>query len=32
MQNKFFVRIMIIILIIAMVVPSFAFALAWMFA
>ena len=32
MQNKLFVRIMIIILIIAMVVPSFAFALAWMFA
>ena len=32
MQNKLFVRIMIIILIIAMVVPSFAFALAWMLA
>ena len=30
MQNKLFVRIMIIVLIIAMVVPSFAFALAWM--
>lgn len=30
MQNKLFVRIMVIILIIAMVVPSFAFALAWM--
>ena len=32
MQNKLFVRIMIIILIVAMVVPSFAFALAWMLA
>ena len=32
MQNKLFVRIMIILLIIAMVVPSFAFALAWMVA
>ena len=30
MQNKLFVRIMIIVLIAAMVVPSFAFALAWM--
>ena len=30
MQNKLFVRIMIIVLILAMVVPSFAFALAWM--
>ncbi len=30
MQNKLFVRIMVIILIIAMIVPSFAFALAWM--
>lgn len=32
MQNKLFVRIMVIILIIAMVVPSFAYALAWMLA
>lgn len=32
MQNKLFVRIMILILIVAMVVPSFAFALAWMLA
>ena len=32
MQNKLFVRIMVIILIIAMVIPSFAFALAWMMA
>ena len=32
MQNKLFVRIMVIILIVAMVVPSFAFALAWMLA
>ena len=32
MQNKLFVRIMILILIAAMVVPSFAFALAWMLA
>ncbi len=32
MQNKLFVRIMVIILIIAMIVPSFAFALSWMFA
>ncbi len=30
MQNKLFVRIMVIVLIIAMIVPSFAFALAWM--
>lgn len=30
MQNKLFVRIMIIVLIVAMIVPSFAFALAWM--
>lgn len=30
MQNKLFVRIMIIILIVAMVVPSFAAAVAWM--
>ena len=30
MQNKLFVRIMILVLIAAMVVPSFAFALAWM--
>ena len=30
MQNKIFVRIMVIVLIIAMIVPSFAFALAWM--
>lgn len=30
MQNKLFVRIMIFLLIAAMVVPSFAFALAWM--
>ncbi len=30
MQNRLFVRIMVIVLIIAMVVPSFAFALAWM--
>lgn len=30
MQNKLFVRIMILLLIAAMVVPSFAFALAWM--
>lgn len=30
MQNKLFVRIMVIILIVAMVVPTFAFALAWM--
>ncbi len=32
MQNKLFIRIMVIILIIAMVVPSFAYALAWMLA
>ena len=32
MQNKLFVRIMVIILILAMVVPSFAYALAWMLA
>ena len=30
MQNKLFVRIMIIVLIVAMIVPSYAFALAWM--
>ena len=30
MQNKLFVKIMVIVLIIAMIVPSFAFALAWM--
>ena len=30
MHNKLFVRIMIIVLIVAMIVPSFAFALAWM--
>ncbi len=30
MQSKLFVRIMVIVLIIAMIVPSFAFALAWM--
>ena len=30
MQNKLFVRIMVIVLIVAMIVPSFAFALAWM--
>lgn len=30
MNNKLFVRIMVIILIIAMIVPTFAFALAWM--
>lgn len=30
MQNKLFVRIMVIVLIIAMIIPSFAFALAWM--
>ncbi len=30
MNNKLFVRIMVIILIIAMVVPSFAYALLWM--
>lgn len=30
MQNKLFIRIMVIVLIIAMIVPSFAFALAWM--
>ena len=29
MHNKLFVRIMIIVLIVAMIVPSFAFALAW---
>lgn len=30
MNNKLFVRIMVVILIIAMIVPTFAFALAWM--
>lgn len=30
MKHSLFVRIMVIILIIAMIVPSFAFALAWM--
>ncbi len=30
MQNKLFVRIMVIVLVLAMIVPSFAFALAWM--
>ena len=29
MKHSLFVRIMVIILIIAMIVPSFAFALAW---
>ena len=32
MNNKLFVRIMVIILIVAMVIPSFAYALAWMLA
>ena len=32
MQNKLFVRIMVIVLIVAMIIPSFAFALAWMMA
>ena len=32
MQNKIFVRIMVIVLIVAMIIPSFAFALAWMMA
>ncbi len=32
MNNKLFVRIMVIILIVAMVIPSFAYALAWMMA
>ena len=32
MNSKLFVRIMIIILIIAMVVPSFAYALLWAMA
>ena len=30
MKHSLFVRIMVIILIIAMIVPSFVFALAWM--
>ena len=32
MNNKLFVKIMVIILIVAMVIPSFAYALAWMLA
>ncbi len=30
MKHSLFVRIMVIILIIAMIIPSFAFALSWM--
>ena len=30
MKHSLFVRVMVIVLIIAMIVPSFAFALAWM--
>ena len=32
MNNKLFVRIMIIILIVAMIIPTFAFAIGAMFA
>ena len=32
MKNKFFMRVLIIVLILAMVIPSVAYALVYMFA